>query len=179
MIQNCLWKQGSTFSAWKSNRIDAKKEVVLSIQFHYPRQTTDPIGQSHIQINYNRLSLTYFSLHIIRWQGKQNRKPKMKLCANFTLYTLTSVCIISIQFSIHFQRCWLEEFVYQSTANLLTRCRVCGSVLEHWSANPKLWGSTPLEDSEFFLCPTRVKRRKTSFPNLELSWWSFSQSLWH
>ena len=27
-----------------------------------------------------------------------------------------------------------------------------------------------IENSEFFLCPTRVKRRKTSFPNLELSW---------
>ena len=97
--------------------------------FEYPNPLSPTNHRSywpvtHIQINYNRLSLTYFSSHIVRWQGKQNRKPKMKLCANFTLYTLTSVCIISILFSIHFQRCWLEEFVYQSRANLLARCRV-------------------------------------------------------
>ena len=29
----------------------------------------------------------------------------------FTLYTLISVCIFSILFSIHFLRCWLGEFV--------------------------------------------------------------------
>ena len=29
--------------------------------------------------------------------------------------------------------------------------------------NPKVWGSIPQGDSESFLCPTLVTRRKTSF----------------
>ena len=33
-----------------------------------------------------------------------------------TLCILTSVCIFSILFSIHFLRCWQGEFVYQSKA---------------------------------------------------------------
>ena len=33
------------------------------------------------------------------------------------LYIQTSVCIFSILFSIHFQRCWKGEFVYQSKAS--------------------------------------------------------------
>ena len=36
-----------------------------------------------------------------------------------TLYTLTSVCIFSILFSIHFQRGWQGEFVQQSRAALV------------------------------------------------------------
>ena len=36
-----------------------------------------------------------------------------------TLYTLTSVCIFSILFSIHFQRGWQGEFVSQSRAVLV------------------------------------------------------------
>ena len=35
------------------------------------------------------------------------------------LYILTSVCIFSILFSIHFQRCWQGEFFYQSKASLV------------------------------------------------------------
>ena len=67
MIQNFLRKQGSTFSKWKSNRFnEEKKKSCFENLIPHPWQATDPIGQSHIQINYNRLSLTYFSLHIIR-----------------------------------------------------------------------------------------------------------------
>ena len=40
-----------------------------------------------------------------------------------------------------------------------------GSVVEHRSANPKVWGSISHGDSEFFLCPTLVKRRKNIFLN--------------
>ena len=36
-----------------------------------------------------------------------------------TLYTLTSVCIFSILFFIHFLRCWQGEFVYQSNTSLV------------------------------------------------------------
>ena len=36
-----------------------------------------------------------------------------------TLYILTSVCIFSILFSIHFLRCWQGEFVKQSGASLV------------------------------------------------------------
>ena len=38
---------------------------------------------------------------------------------SLTLYTLTSVCIFSILFSIHFQRGWQGEFVSQSRASLV------------------------------------------------------------
>ena len=38
---------------------------------------------------------------------------------NFTLYTLTSVCIFSILLSRHFLQCWQEEFVYQSRTSLV------------------------------------------------------------
>ena len=37
-----------------------------------------------------------------------------------TLYTLTSVCIFSILFSIHFLRSWKGEFVQQSQASILS-----------------------------------------------------------
>ena len=40
---------------------------------------------------------------------------------------------------------------------------LCGSVLEHRSANPKVWGSIPHGDLEYFLCPTLVTRRKHIF----------------
>ena len=36
-----------------------------------------------------------------------------------TLYTLTSVCILSVLVSIHFLRCWQGEFVYQSREYLV------------------------------------------------------------
>ena len=38
----------------------------------------------------------------------------------WTLYTLTSVCIFSILFFIHFLRCWQGEFVYQSKASFVS-----------------------------------------------------------
>ena len=41
---------------------------------------------------------------------------KCPLLPLLTLYTLTSVCIFSILFSIHFQRGWRGEFVSQSRA---------------------------------------------------------------
>ena len=37
-----------------------------------------------------------------------------------TLYTLTSVRIFSIMFSLHLLRCWRGEFVYQSRASLVS-----------------------------------------------------------
>ena len=37
----------------------------------------------------------------------------------WTFYTLTSVCIFSIVFFIHFLRCWQGEFVEQSRATLV------------------------------------------------------------
>ena len=36
-----------------------------------------------------------------------------------TLYTLSSLCIFSLLFSIHFQRCPQGEFVQQSQASLV------------------------------------------------------------
>ena len=36
-----------------------------------------------------------------------------------TLYTLSSLCIFSLLFSVHFQRCPQEEFVQQSQASLV------------------------------------------------------------
>ena len=38
---------------------------------------------------------------------------------NLTLYTLISICIFSILFSIHFLRCWQGEFAWQSRASVI------------------------------------------------------------
>ena len=38
------------------------------------------------------------------------------------LYTLTSLCIFSILFSIHSQRCWQGEFVSQSNTSYVAGC---------------------------------------------------------
>ena len=40
-----------------------------------------------------------------------------RLVSVLTLYTLTSVCIFSILFSIYFLRCWRGEFLKQSRAS--------------------------------------------------------------
>ena len=37
----------------------------------------------------------------------------------FSLYTLTSICVIAILFSIHFQGCWMGEFVWESIASFV------------------------------------------------------------
>ena len=44
---------------------------------------------------------------------------------------------------------------------------LCGSMVEHWSAESESLSSISHEDSEFFLCPTLVTRRKKSFSNLK------------
>lgn len=45
------------------------------------------------------------------WILNGNSWPK------WTFSTLTSVCVFSIMFSIHFPRCWEGEFVWQSKAS--------------------------------------------------------------
>ena len=40
---------------------------------------------------------------------------------------------------------------------------LCDSVVEHRSANPKVWGSIPHENSEFFFVPRSWQDEKTSF----------------
>ena len=49
-----------------------------------------------------------------------------------TIYTLKSGCIFSILFSIHFLKCWREEFVWQSRTSL---------VGDHflYSRDPRVW----------------------------------------
>ena len=51
--------------------------------------------------------------------GTQGLQTKTHLENTFTLNTLTSVCIISILFSIHFLWCWQGEFVQRSRASLV------------------------------------------------------------
>ena len=51
--------------------------------------------------------------------GTQGLETKTHLENTFTLNTLTSVCIISILFSIHFLWCWQGEFVQWSRASLV------------------------------------------------------------
>ena len=62
--------------------------------------------------------------------------PVSSLCmcttTSLTLYTLTSVCIFSILFSMHFPRCWQGEFVSPSRASL-----VCDHCL--YSLNLNVW----------------------------------------
>ena len=52
---------------------------------------------------------------------RQTIQPDKKITQGysnvFTLYTLTSICIFSILFSIHFPRFWQGEFVKQSRAS--------------------------------------------------------------
>ena len=50
-----------------------------------------------------------------------------------TLYTLTSVCIFSILFSIHFLWYWQGEFVYQSRASLVGDHFLYSHDLDVWS----------------------------------------------
>ena len=50
------------------------------------------------------------------------------------LYTLASVCILSIPFSIHFLRCWQGEFVEQSRTSLV------GKYFQYsWDRNVWFW----------------------------------------
>ena len=50
-------------------------------------------------------------------RGKADCKYNLKVL--LTLDTLTLLCIFSIQFPIHFLRCWQGEFVHQSKASLV------------------------------------------------------------
>ena len=49
----------------------------------------------------------------------KRRSLETGLLGEFTLYTLTSVCIFSILFPICFLRCWQGEFVEKSRASLV------------------------------------------------------------
>ena len=40
---------------------------------------------------------------------------------------------------------------------------LCDSVVEHRSTNPKVWGSIPHGESEFFFIPCSLQNEKTSF----------------
>ena len=50
----------------------------------------------------------------------------------FTLYTLTSVCIFSILFSIHFLMHWQGEFVKQSRGSSVAYHFLCSRDLNVW-----------------------------------------------
>ena len=50
----------------------------------------------------SKVQLVIYSRCLVRWSNSWTI---------LTLYTLTSVCIFSILFSIHFLRCWQGEFV--------------------------------------------------------------------
>lgn len=53
-------------------------------------------------------------------RGKQtnDKQTEKKEWGNFSFYTLKSICMFSMQFSVHLPRCWQREFVKQSRAYL-------------------------------------------------------------
>ena len=59
------------------------------------------------------LSYIYINLSLL-WSHQHYCYSIQMRCLSLTFYTLTSVCKFSIQFSIHFLRCFLGEFVKQS-----------------------------------------------------------------
>ena len=65
---------------------------------------------------------------------------------------------------VYMLRCMYKYMCHMNFVIDLVRLRV---FLAKWQGiggrNPKVWGSIPHGDSEFFLCPTLVTRRKTSF----------------
>ena len=71
--------------------------------------------------------------------------PVSSLCmcttTSLTLYTLTSVCIFSILFSIHFPRCWQGEFVSQSRALLVGDHCLYSLNLNVWFRGETVWGN--------------------------------------
>ena len=71
--------------------------------------------------------------------------------------------------TLRYRHCWSYQYAGRVSLELRNRPRspksLCGSVVEHRNANPKVWGSIPHGDSEFFLCPTLVTRRKNIFLN--------------
>ena len=73
---------------------------------------------------------------ILSYFENDTSMPVSSLCmcttTSLTLYTLTSVCIFSILFSIHFPSCWQGEFVSPSRASL-----VCDHCL--YSLNLNVW----------------------------------------
>ena len=48
------------------------------------------------------------------------------------LYTLTSVFIFSILFSVHFLRCWQGEFVYNQEFSLVGDHFLCSHDINEW-----------------------------------------------
>ena len=68
-----------------------------------------------------------------------------------TLYTLTSLCIFSTLFSIHFLRCWQGEFVSQSRASL-----VCDHFF--YSHDLNVWFQGETVRRNFMLVTLRGKR---------------------
>ena len=73
---------------------------------------------------------------------------------------------------LRYWHCWSLQYAGRVSLELRNRPRspksLCGSVVEHRSANPKVWGSIPYGDSEFFLCPTLVTRWKNIFLSFAL-----------
>ena len=82
-------------------------------------------------------SVTYFKiLYIIKKNSRWKLWMLQLIC--LTLYILTSVCIFSILFSIHFLRCWQGEFVWQSRASLLGDHLPHSHDLHAWSRGDSL-----------------------------------------
>ena len=56
-----------------------------------------------------------------------------------SLYTLTSTCIFSILFYIHFLGCWQEEFIKQSEVSLVgDHCSCYHNVNQEWYCKENL-----------------------------------------
>ena len=66
--------------------------------------------------------------------------------------------------TLHYRHCWSKQYAGRVSYELRNRPRSPKSlVVKRWNANPKVWGSIPRGDSEFFLYPMLVTRRKKTF----------------
>ena len=91
----------------------------------------------------------------------------------FSVFDTLSISLSSSKLSyfylqtLHYRHCWSQQYAGRVSYELCNRPRspwtLCGA---------QVWGSIPHGDSEFFLCPTPVKRWKTSFSTC---WYCFSR----
>ena len=94
--------------------------------------------------------------------GEELRKMFFRLVTSVS--SKLTICTIPIK-NITLSTLLILE-VYRTCVELRNRPRspksLCGSVVEHRSTNPKVWGSIPHGDSEFFFIPRLWQDEKTS-----------------
>ena len=115
---NIAWRSGATQSSRGKNQIFVEIKRISVIEYSCKR------CWRNWRLLFSLLNSSFLWLFLVLlWKlawGFIFTEIKLLVTIHIlTLYTLTSVCIFSILFSIHFLRCWQGEFVEQSWALLL------------------------------------------------------------